>query len=1054
MTEPNPSPTPPPPGIQAPTHVAEDASSPPTAVTGGGLSQTPAAPAYAAPLRPPPTWLGRYEVYEEIARGGMGSVLRARDPELNRDLAVKVLRPGLAEHPDLVRRFIEEAQIAAQLPHPGVVPVHDVGRDAHGLPFLVMKLVRGETLEALLDRRAGLTEDLPRFVAIFEQVCQAVAFAHSRRVIHRDLKPANVMVGAFGEVQVMDWGLAKVLPSTSSTPPPHTATPPGEEVATLRKGGSDTQGAMGTPCYMPPEQAGGDWARVDERADVFGLGGILCTILTGAPPYVGNSQEEALGQAVRGDLEAARARLRLCGADPELVALAGDCLCPEAAGRPRDAGEVARRAAVYRAGVEQRLRRAEQERAAAEAREQEAKATARAEQARALAERRARRQTVALAVVLLVLVGGGSAAGWWYQRDRQARALEQTARRAGDTGEVQAAADEVNHLLDQGRTQADDAGRWGTMLDQARAAIRRAEEVTGRGEVSEELAARVRDARQMLTRDEADWGVADALERVRLTYADALGTPGGKATAARGYRKVFEAAGIDPHGDRADVVRRLQGHRLRARLLAALGEWASYTMDPREKEELQAIEEAVAPRSEPWRARLRLALRRQDTRALAELADGAAARGLPPAAMADLGRRLRAAGAPDAAVRLLREGQLRHPDDFWLNQELGMAYYNASPPQPAQAVRYLTAAAALRSGSAAAQVNLGAALKAINDTDAAARCYRRAIELQPKYAPAHVNLGTVFADKNDLQAAILCYRRALELDPTLDTAHWNLGTALCEQGDMQGAAESLRRVVELDPEYALAHYNLGWVLQARGDLAGAVRCYTRSIELDPKFADAHHNLGTALLARGEYVAARDATRHALELLPRRDPKRQIAQEQLRCCEAVLALGDKLPAILEGKARPRGADEAIQLALLCQKHQQLHAAAARLYAEAFGVEPSLVEDVQAGHRYNAACSAALAGCGKGTDAAGLDAAARARWRAQALAWLRADLALLRQRIDKGKPPERAAALQKLAQWLSDPDLAGVRDGRALAALHAQEGDAWKKLWTEVRDIAPR
>src|SRR5262249_38792815 len=143
-------------------------------------------------------------------RGGMGAVLRGRDVDLGRDLAVKVLLEKHADRPEVARRFLGEAQVGAQLQHPGVVPVYDVGRFGDR-PFFTMKLVKGQTLAQLLAERADPTQDRPRFLAISLQVAQTLAYAHAKGVIHRDLKPANIMVGAFGEVQVMDWGLAKIL---------------------------------------------------------------------------------------------------------------------------------------------------------------------------------------------------------------------------------------------------------------------------------------------------------------------------------------------------------------------------------------------------------------------------------------------------------------------------------------------------------------------------------------------------------------------------------------------------------------------------------------------------------------------------------------------------------------------------------------------------------------------------------------------------------------------------------------------------------------------------
>ena len=145
----------------------------------------------------------------------MGAILKGHDNDLGRELAIKVLLDSHRDQPDVMRRFIEEAQIAGQLQHPGIVPVYDLGQFADQRPFFSMKLVKGQTLALLLAARTGPGEDRDRFLSIFEQICQTLAYAHARGVIHRDLKPANIMVGAFGEVQVMDWGLAKVLASAA-----------------------------------------------------------------------------------------------------------------------------------------------------------------------------------------------------------------------------------------------------------------------------------------------------------------------------------------------------------------------------------------------------------------------------------------------------------------------------------------------------------------------------------------------------------------------------------------------------------------------------------------------------------------------------------------------------------------------------------------------------------------------------------------------------------------------------------------------------------------------
>ncbi len=143
----------------------------------------------------------RYQMFGEIARGGMGVVLHARDVELGRDLAMKVLRKRHTRMPGMVHRFIEEAQICGQLQHPGIVPMYELGLQADRRPYFTMKLVKGKTLAALLQERSDSAADRRRFLSIFERICQTMAYAHARGVIHRDLKPSNIMVGAFGEAR-------------------------------------------------------------------------------------------------------------------------------------------------------------------------------------------------------------------------------------------------------------------------------------------------------------------------------------------------------------------------------------------------------------------------------------------------------------------------------------------------------------------------------------------------------------------------------------------------------------------------------------------------------------------------------------------------------------------------------------------------------------------------------------------------------------------------------------------------------------------------------------
>jgi len=352
-----------------------------------------AEPSHLSHAAEPPTRVGDFELIEEIAQGGMGVVFRARDVVLDREVAVKILRDRFPADSDIARRFLEEARITGQLQHPGIPPIHQVGTLPDGRPFLAMKLIKGRTLANLLaedskrpswDFQASVatmplgellqdaTADRGRFIMVFEQICQAVAYAHARQVIHRDLKPQNIMVGAFGEVQVMDWGLAKVLGEGEERPnQAGEATGTVTAIRTGRDPDSETQAGslLGTPAYMSPEQAGGEIDKLGPPTDVFGLGAILCEILTGRPPYVGEDAESIRLQAVRGRLEESFTLLDAC--DNMLVPLAKRCLAVEPADRPADAAAVAAEVAGMRTAAQERARQAEMESAAAAARETE-----------------------------------------------------------------------------------------------------------------------------------------------------------------------------------------------------------------------------------------------------------------------------------------------------------------------------------------------------------------------------------------------------------------------------------------------------------------------------------------------------------------------------------------------------------------------------------------------------------------------------------------------------------------------------------------------------------
>jgi serine/threonine protein kinase len=214
----------------------------------------------------------RYRILGNLGHGGMGSVYRVEDSVLGRQVALKVI--GFSEREgELANRLVHEARVLAQLEHPGIVPVHDVGALADGRVFYTMKLVQGKRLDEFLSSLTGLNERL----RVFQKICEPVAFAHAYGVLHRDLKPQNIMIGPFGEVLVMDWGLSKLLQDHGTS----TAAFKG----VIRDGSATQHGSiLGTPGYMSPEQARGDTDAVDRRSDVYSLGAILKSVLENNVP--------------------------------------------------------------------------------------------------------------------------------------------------------------------------------------------------------------------------------------------------------------------------------------------------------------------------------------------------------------------------------------------------------------------------------------------------------------------------------------------------------------------------------------------------------------------------------------------------------------------------------------------------------------------------------------------------------------------------------------------------------------------------------------------------
>jgi tetratricopeptide (TPR) repeat protein len=294
-----------------------------------------------------------------------------------------------------------------------------------------------------------------------------------------------------------------------------------------------------------------------------------------------------------------------------------------------------------------------------------------------------------------------------------------------------------------------------------------------------------------------------------------------------------------------------------------------------------------------------------------------------------------------------------------------------------------------------------------------------------------------------LAEAEAAYRKALEL--------LSNNTLLANGPDGASATEPRKA----NPKLAQAHNHLGSILQQQGWWDKAAAEFRRAIDADPKVARNHGALGFALLQQGQFTEARIATQQALDLMPEGDPLRAMALQQLQSCDRFPALDAKLAEILSGQVQPADAAERLELAMLCHVGgKQLHVAAVRFYEQAFAHDTKLADDLNAGHRYNAACAAALAGCGRGKNAGNLSDEEQTCLRQQALNWLRDELKAWGGQLDKDADKARPQVLKKMQHWQGDADFAGVRGPEALDRLPEAERQIRQRFWEEVEALRRR
>jgi WD40 repeat protein/tetratricopeptide (TPR) repeat protein/serine/threonine protein kinase len=416
-----------------------------------------------------------------------------------------------------------------------------------------------------------------------------------------------------------------------------------------------------------------------------------------------------------------------------------------------------------------------------------------------------------------------------------------------------------------------------------------------------------------------------------------------------------------------------------------------------------------------------------------------------PQAHLGLGNILWAKGQLDQAIPAFKEAIRLKKDDPWSHTVLGNALL--AKGQTDQAIASYREAIRLKKDFPGPYLGLGNALRAKGRLDEAIIAFRNATRLKQDYAEAHDLLGQALRDKGRLDDAIRCFQTVTWLKRNDAQAHMTLGHALQARGQLDQAIAAFKEAVRLKKDNAQAHIALGHALQASGQLDQAIAAFKEAVRLKKDDPGTHVPLAFALQQTGQFAQALAAFKRAHRLVSKNPRLRQPTAEWVRNCERFVELDAKLPAIRSGKAKSRDAAEALEYAQCCQ-YKRLTVTAARLYEEAFTAKKELAQALQS-HRYNAACNASLAGSGQGKDAKKLDVKERARWRRQALAWLRLELeGWTKKQAAKDTPQVRAEVQAVLQHWKRDPDLAGLREWAALNKLSRKEAKACRKLWADV------
>jgi serine/threonine-protein kinase len=743
-----------------------------------------------------------YQIETVLGRGGMGVVYKARHLKLNRSVAIKMLLCGELSGTEEWNSLIREAQAVAGLTHGNIVQVHDVG-DLDGLPFFTMEFMEGGSLAQKLH---GVPQPAREAASMMVLLARAVHAAHQHGVIHRDLKPSNILLTSDGTLKITDFGLARQVQNGAAI-----------SMKTAR---------VGTPSYMSPEQAMGKIGAFCPSVDIYSLGAILYEMLTGRPPFKGETASETQRQLIH---EEPVPPIRLNGKVPcDLQTICLKCLRKDSQRRYESAANLADDLERFLKGEPVMARPTSLfERGFKWARRHPGIASA-----------------IAAGILLLVILAVG------FQRV----SVQQAQRRQA----VETDLKELGVLQDR------------ALWTDARGVLAKAEaRLEGAGP---------RDLRERLSQAKSDLDLAMKLDGIRLGRLTNGQLPYYKSQTSHHYAAAFLQSGFGKTLDDASGVgARIRASAIREALVAALDDWAVCAMSDDERRWLLQVAQIADPDPTGWSARIRDSRSWSDAAVLRELSTSTPVAAQSVSLLLALGERIR--DADGDAPAFLKRVQKEHPANFWANLILGDALLRSAP---VEAAGYYRAALASRPGAPVGYTSLGDALFGQNLVDEAMAYYHKAVAIDPNYARGHTQIGNMHKRMSRPEEAIQCYKHALAVDPNYGWAHYDLATTLDGTGRLEEAMEHFVKFHEIDPSnwYVTNAVRADMPRQGRGQ--EALIEWERDLAAGPASHDAYFGYAEMCL----FLRHEDQYRRARQDLLRRfgtTTDANIAEKVSRAC---------------------------------------------------------------------------------------------------------------------------------------------------------------------------